>query len=151
MKDFNTIDEILDFAIESEQNAVNFYTGLTAKATSPQMKETFEQFAREEMSHKARIMKIKEEKVFEHQDETILDLKISDYVIKTETSAVSTYQDALVLAMQREKAAFKLYSKLAAKAESPELKKLFNALAQDEAKHKLRFELEYDEFVLRDN
>jgi len=61
------------------------------------------------------------------------------------------YQDALVLAMSQEKAAFKLYSKLAERSPNQEYKNLFLGLAQEEAKHKLRFELEYDEYVLREN
>ena len=53
--------------------------------------------------------------------------------------------------MSQEKAAFKLYSTLADRAPNQDLKNLFLSLAQEEAKHKLRFEIEYDEYVLRDN
>jgi rubrerythrin len=62
-----------------------------------------------------------------------------------------SYQDALVVAMNREKAAFKLYMKLASRVEDATLRDLFLSLAQEESKHKLRFELEYDEYVLREN
>jgi rubrerythrin len=62
-----------------------------------------------------------------------------------------TFQDVLVLAMQKEKAAFKLYTDLAEKAETAEAKALFSALAQEEAKHKLRFEIEYDELIMDEN
>lgn len=62
-----------------------------------------------------------------------------------------TYQEALILAMKKEKAAFKLYHTLAAKAPNEDIKSIFLALAQEEAKHKLRFEIEYDEFVLTEN
>jgi hypothetical protein len=31
------------------------------------------------------------------------------------------------------------------------MRNIFLALAQEESKHKLRFEIEYDEFVLREN
>jgi rubrerythrin len=61
------------------------------------------------------------------------------------------YQDALVLAMNKEKAAFRLYMDLSEKANNEEMKQLFLSLAQEESKHKLRFELEYDENVLKDN
>ena len=61
------------------------------------------------------------------------------------------YEQTLVLAMKREKAAFKLYMKLSEKAPNENLKQLFLGLAQEESRHKLRFELEYDEFVLREN
>ena len=32
MKQFTTIDDILDFAINAEQESVDFYTGLASKA-----------------------------------------------------------------------------------------------------------------------
>ena len=61
------------------------------------------------------------------------------------------YQKALILAMKKEKAAFMLYTDLADQADDAELKDVFKALAQEEAKHKLRFEIEYDNVYLRDN
>ncbi len=56
-----------------------------------------------------------------------------------------------VLAMKKEKAAFRLYLDLAAQVQSEDQKTLFLALAEEEARHKLRFELEYDKVVLREN
>jgi len=53
--------------------------------------------------------------------------------------------------MKREKAAFKLYLALSEKVDKTEYKELFKQLAQEESRHKLRFELEYDEYVLKDN
>jgi len=53
--------------------------------------------------------------------------------------------------MKKEKAAFRMYNDLASKAKKPELKALFLNLAQEEAKHKLRFEVEYDEHFLPEN
>jgi rubrerythrin len=53
--------------------------------------------------------------------------------------------------MKREKAAYRLYLDLAAVAEAEELTETFLWLAQEEAKHKLRFEIEYDDQVLKDN
>ncbi len=151
MKDFNSIEDILNFAIDLEQGAVDFYNNLAENSKNAEMKEVFSQFAREEMGHKARLTKIKEEGIFDVASEIVADLHISDYVISVEVTPNMSYQDALVLAMEREKNAYKLYTKLSAKAPNEDLKKIFSNLAQDEAKHKLRFELEYDEFVLREN
>jgi rubrerythrin len=53
--------------------------------------------------------------------------------------------------MKRERAAFNLYSDMAEKVQDSELKTVFVGLAKEEAKHKLFFESEYDERVLRDN
>jgi rubrerythrin len=60
-------------------------------------------------------------------------------------------QDAMIVAMKREKAAYRLYSDLAQKVDDAELKDLFLGLAQEEAKHKLYFETQYDDQILRDN
>ncbi len=151
MKEFTNTNDILDFAIDNEQNAVDFYTELAKNARTDDMRSTFEQFAREEIGHKARLTKIKEEGIFNLSQEKIADLKIADYVVRSEPTADMTYEQALVLAMKREKAAFKLYMKLSEEAPSEELIALFLNLAQEESKHKLRFELEYDEYVLREN
>jgi rubrerythrin len=62
-----------------------------------------------------------------------------------------SYQEALIVAMKKEKSAFKLYSDLAKIAPTGDMKDLFNGLAMEESKHKLRFEIEYDEYVLKDN
>jgi rubrerythrin len=151
MNAFANTTDILNFAIDNEQNAVDFYNGLAQIAHTDDMRRTFEQFAREEISHKARLVKILEEGIFTLSHESVADLKIADYIVRTEPGADLTYEQALVLAMKREKAAFKLYMKLSEKAQDESLKQLFLSLAQEESRHKLRFELEYDEFVLREN
>ena len=146
-----TINEILDFAIEREQEAVDFYNELSAKTDNAEIRKVFEQFAREEMGHKAKLVNIKESGMFTLSSGKIEDMKISDYVVNIEASADMTYHDALILAMQKEKAAFKLYQNLSQRTMNNQLKDVFLALAQEEAKHKLRFEIEYDEYVLREN
>lgn len=151
MKVFHSIDEILDFAMAAEQRAVDLYIGLSERAKVEDMKKVFMQFAKEEMGHKARIMKIKEEGTFTIASEKIADMKIADYTGEVKATDDLDYQDVLVFAMSQEKAAFKLYSALAERAPDSHLKNLFLSLAQEEAKHKLRFELEYDEYVLREN
>jgi len=53
--------------------------------------------------------------------------------------------------MKEEKSAFKLYSDLAARTDDVSTREIFLSLAQEEAKHKLRFEIEYDDNILREN
>ena len=85
-------------------------------------------------------------------DEKVQDLKIGDYLVEVDSSRDDlSYQDALIIAMKEEKAAFKLYSDIAARVEDPAAKEVFLMLAQEEAKHKLRFEIEYDEMILNEN
>ena len=151
MEDFKSIDDILDFAIQSEQEAVEFYSDLASNAINKEMKDVFQQFAAEEMGHKAKLLKIKNEGTFEVRSEQIVDLKIADYLIDIEATPNMSYEDALIVAMKKEKSAFKLYTNLAAKAPNDSMRDIFLSLAQEESKHKLRFEIEYDDFVLREN
>ena len=151
MEEFKSINDILDFAIQSEQEAVEFYSALAENTKNAEMQSVFAQFAKEEMGHKSKLMKVKEEGLFEVREQHIIDLKIADYLVEVEANPNMSYQDALVVAMKKEKSAFKLYTNLAAKAPNENMKNIFLSLAQEESKHKLRFEIEYDDIVLREN
>jgi rubrerythrin len=151
MKEFKSIDDILDFAIQNEQDAVDFYNQLAKESSNQEMIDVFTQFAKEEMGHKAFLSKVKNEGTFTVKNQKVLDLKMSDYLVDVEPRPNMPYEDALILAMKREKNAFKLYTHMAERAPNDHLHKIFNALALEESKHKLRFELEYDEYVLREN
>ena len=151
MKKFENVDDILDFAINEEQMAVDFYSELSDAAKTDDMRQVFMEFAEEEIKHKQRLLKIKEEGFYKLEKEQITDLKIADFVVNVKPTPGMTYEDALILAMKKEKAAFKLYSALADRAPNAQLKDVFTGLAQEESKHKLRFEIEYDEYVLREN
>jgi rubrerythrin len=148
---FDSVDEILDYAIGKEEEAERFYNDLAAKMDRQAMKEVFEEFAKEERQHKARLLGVKKGEYLLGSAEKILDLKIGEYLTDVKPSSELTYQQALNLAMKAEKAAYMLYSDLARAADHPDTKQLFQDLAQEEAKHKLRFEVEYDEFFLREN
>ena len=148
---FDTVDKILDFAIEKEEDAARFYTDLAGKMDRPSMKEVFQSFAREEKGHKAKLISVKEEKRLLGAEKKIRDLKIGDNLVDIDMSAEMGYQEALIVAMKAEKAAFKLYHDLAQATDNADLQQLFLDLAQEEAKHKLRFEIEYDDQILSEN
>jgi rubrerythrin len=151
MKTFGSVDEILDFAIGKEEEAAQLYTSLGRQTKKSWMRQVFEEFASEERGHKAKLEAIKDGKLLLPVAEKVMDLKIADYVIDVEASPDLDYQDALVLAMKEEKAAFRLYSDLAAVTDDETLRATLLALAQEEAGHKLRFEIEYDEHILTEN
>jgi len=145
---FNSIEEILDYAIDREEKAAKMYVDLAAKVKRPGMKEAFLDFAKEEGRHRARLMKIKAGEMPAVSHEKVADLKITETLVEPEVSSNMTYQEALLYAMKSEKLAFKMYSDLAALTDDPALAEIFLSLAQEEAKHKLRFEIEYDDHVL---
>jgi rubrerythrin len=151
MESFQSVDGVLDFAIDREQEAVDFYTDLSAKVKRSDMKSLFKQFAEEERGHKVKLQGVKKGKQLVSAERQILDLQMGDYLVADEPTEDLTYQKALILAMKREKVSFKLYTDLAASAPSVDLRNTFSTLAQEEAKHKLRFEVEYDNEVMAEN
>jgi rubrerythrin len=148
---FKTIDEILDFAQKAEEEAYEFYTKWAKKIEKNPIKQVFEELASEELKHKAFIIDVKKGKSLTPSEEEIEDLKISDYLMDQKTSQDLDYQDALIIAMHKEKSAFRLYSHLAEISANEEMKSTFLALAQQEAKHKLKLETVYDEEILKEN
>lgn len=115
------------------------------------MKQVFLNFAAEEQGHRKLLEEARKSKTVNIGGEKIADLKIAEYAVDVEPTPDMDYQTALVLAMKKEKKSFQLYSDLAVAAKDPTARKLFQSLAQQEAKHKLRFELEYDEVVLKED
>lgn len=150
---FGSANELLDFAISKEQEATEFYNHLAGKVEHQSLKELFLGFAAEEQIHKARLEAVKVGKTMLSAEEKVTNLKIADYTdeVDFDETAEFDYQKALLIAMQREKAAFKLYSNLAAITDNTELKEILLGLANEEAKHKLYFEVQYDEHILTEN
>jgi rubrerythrin len=151
MQQFTSVNDVLDFAIGKEQEAFELYFGLSQRMGTEDMRRVFKEFAAEEQHHKAKLEQVKGGGQLLSVSEKIADLKIGDYLVVAEPSDEMTYQQALILAMKAEKAAYKLYNDLAGRAPTAELAELFASLANEEAKHKLRFEVEYDEHILTEN
>jgi len=147
----NTVDEILDYAIDQEQQAADFYARLAERAEKAGMKKLLLEFAEEEKRHKERLLAVKTGERKLTPEKEVLDLKISDYLVEVDASDNISYQDAMIVAMKRERAAFELYSDMAEKVPDANLKQVFAGLAKEEAKHKLFFETEYEEHVLMHN
>jgi rubrerythrin len=142
--EFKSIEEVLDFAIANEDKAHDFYIELARRAKSPVMQHVFEGFAAEEFGHKLKLQAVKDSEFQLDPEDDIPSLGVAESAEDVEPSDQMSYADALVLAMKREKEAYRLYLDLAAAAPTQELTDLFLGLANEEAKHKLRFELEYD-------
>ncbi len=149
--DLSTVDKIIDFAITQEEKAAEFYTDLANRMDRAHMKQAFLDYAEEERGHKAKLLVVKAGNTSLLSEQRVQDLKVGDYLKEAKPSSGLNYQEALILAMKAEKAAFRLYQDLASATDDAGLKAVLLGLAQEEAKHKLRFEVEYDEDILREN
>ncbi|MFO7916317.1 MAG: ferritin family protein, partial [Candidatus Krumholzibacteriales bacterium] len=127
---FSSVDEILDFAIKSEERSHSFYTSLAERVERENMKKVFLDFAAEELGHKEKLLKIKRGEKLLPDKEKVMDLKIAEYVSDVEAGEDMDYQKALILAMKAEKEAYRMYSDLASAAQDPEIKDILNGLAR---------------------
>lgn len=145
---FKSVDEVLDFAIAREQEAYDFYTLWADKMENKWIREAFKDFAREETKHKDILSRAKQGGTLKPSEKKITDLKIADYLIDVIPGPDMNYQNALIVAMKREKASYMLYNDLAQSAAHGDLRDTLMALSQEEAKHKLRLETLYEKEVL---
>lgn len=148
---FTKISELLQFAITKEQEAADFYADLAARSEAASMREVFDGFALEELKHKAKLQDLDHDNLLEPSARKILDLKLADYLEDEAATKPDTYQDALILAMNREKQSFRLYQDLAKATDNPKVRTLLLGLAHEEASHKLRIELEYETHFMQEN
>jgi rubrerythrin len=150
---FENLEAILNFAIENEIEAVEFYTSLTNEETFSGSTKMFSEFAEEERKHQKMLEDFKAKGITAsiegYKLEWITDIKRSDYVVDMEYSPGMGYNEILLLAMKKEEKALKLYNEFLTQADSDESKKLFKILCQEEAKHKLALETMYDDYMAR--
>jgi desulfoferrodoxin-like iron-binding protein len=146
--EFKTPDDVLDFAIVKEQEAHDFYLYWSQKIDVKWIQEVFKVFANEEMKHKELLLKAKQGEMLKKSSTSVTDLKIVDYLVDISPTPDMDYQHALIVAMKREKASFKLYSDLVRMTSDMGVAETLQALAQEEARHKLKLETLYDEEVL---
>ncbi len=144
-------NEIIDFAINKEKEAVAFYQDLQTRAKFAAQKEMFNEFENMERGHITILENIRNKGFSNLEQKEVKDLKISDYIVEIEPSDNMNYQDIIIMAMKKEAAAKNLYNNLASNFAGTDAELMFKRLAVEEAMHKLQFEKLYDDEILKDN
>ena len=146
MGNTESIEEILEYAISREVEAYYFCLALAGHVDTPRMRQVFEDMAAEELEHKAKL-----ELEMIKLGKTLPDKPMppgrpeSDYIISDNDSPLDMdYTDMLLLGMEKEEAAFRMYVNLIPNVQDEQSREVLMALAQEEVRHKLRFETEYD-------
>lgn len=145
---FATIDEILDYAISKEEEAATLYNDLADRVDRPGMRKAFLEFAKEEEGHKRHLESVKAGQLPALTRDQVQGLGIAEHLAPPRPSGGMTYAESLAFVIKAEQAAHELYEGLAEATDDPNLAAVFSALATEEAKHKRRFEAEYEEVVL---
>jgi len=145
MSKVNSNEEILEFAIAREVEAYHFYLALAGRVDNRGMGKVLEELAEEELEHKRKleleIMKLGKTVSTEVQP----GRSSGDYILADDAVVLDMdYKDVLLLAMEKEDAAFRIYVNLVGTIGDEQSREVLLALAQEEVRHKLRFEAEYD-------
>ncbi len=150
MNPSDSYDEVLEFAIGREIDANQFYLALAERVDSTEMRKVFEDLAQEELEHKAKLelelMKIG--KTVEIRQPPATPQKT--YIVSDNQSLLDMdYKDMLMLGVEKEEAAFRIYVNLVPNAYDSESREVLLSLAQEEVRHKLRFQMELDTIMRR--
>ena len=137
--------EVLELAIAKEIEAYNFYLALADRVEDRQMRKAFKDLAKEELEHKAKL----ELEVMKTGRTLAVERKLlrpeREYILSDNESPLDMdYKDMLLLGIEKEEAAFRTYVNLVASVLDEESREVLLAIAEEEVKHKLRFETEYD-------
>jgi rubrerythrin len=157
MTKLDSAEDILLYAAAREVEANVFYNLLSQFVDDPQVRALCSELASEELEHKALIelelMKLG--KVVKPL--TASDIKKSttpkplDLMLAMAKTLQMDLERILLMAMEKEKNSFKLYLDLMTVVQDPDSRKVIVELAEEEARHKIRFEMEYDRLIASRN
>ena len=149
--EFESLNDIIDYAIEREKEAAEFYETAFKEESVSGTKEMLKEFAEQEHKHQKLLETFKtqglDDSVKAYKLKWIKDIKRSNFAVEMEYRAGMAYHELLMLAMKREEKALALYNELLAKVDTPDGQKMFKMLCQEEAKHKLALETMYDDYM----
>jgi rubrerythrin len=145
MDNFESDKEILEFAIARENEAHNLYMALADRVLDPNIRKLLELLAGEELEHKATL----ELEITKTGRSVSTELKAprpsNEYILTDNPAPLDMdYKDVLLLGMAKEDSAFRIYVSLIPRVYDEQSREVLYALAQEEVKHKLRFETEYN-------
>ncbi|HUV59474.1 MAG TPA: ferritin family protein [Desulfatiglandales bacterium] len=139
--DDKTFSDIIHFAIEKEILSYNFYIKASKVVRFPRAKNMFLELAKEEEEHRKLLDNLSIEGAQSRIEGTPY-LKVKDYFKEVESKPVMGYADVLRVGIKLEEISVNLYNELKESSKDEDLKKLFSFLAEEEAKHKMKFEEE---------
>lgn len=149
----DTIDRVLDFAIQREQEARKLYMEYAAKTDHTGLRSLLLAMADQEKGHEQIVKDLKSRRSLDPllSKPQALDLRISDYTIDVSFDPEMSYQDFLLLVIKKEEKSFLLYDRLESLSTAEALKYIFKGLAEEEKRHKALAQDRYDLDILTEN
>ena len=147
MGEFNSPEEIVQFAIGREIISEQFYKDLAGQMENVMLRRMLEGFAGEEGRHRhvLELELIKRGRTVPNYEELDMAPEDIDDVETLAPQLNQDYQKLLQIGMVRERNSFRLYVDLAGLTDHPSLRETLLMLAEEEARHRALFELEYND------
>jgi rubrerythrin len=143
---FDSLQSIVTFAVQREQEAVDFYGTLANVAAIPSVADELRRIRRAEEGHRDRLLAMDVATAAASMP-AAEGVRISDYVVTAEPNPGMIWHDVVKIAIEREQASFSLYAALGRLAGDSAAKELFETLAGEEAGHRAYFQKLYDEHL----
>ena len=144
----SSVSDVVNFAIEKEEKAMEFYQKCADRAQNPGIKKFFEEMIEEERGHRNMLRDLDSLNLEGIKLTKVEDLRISDYLVDVPFKDDLSYQEALTISMKKEEKAHAFYAAWKTKCMSDKAAKLFQILENEEAKHKRKLETLYDDEIL---
>jgi len=148
---FQSVADIIAFAIEREKEAADGYGRMAGLAQTPGLREFLLFLQGEEETHRRLLEGLTEDEIGKLAPAYVPDLRIIDYLVEERITDDMSLQELLIFAAQKEKKAIELYDTLARMAEASGHHRVFEFLSGQERVHKLKIEAEYEKYVLQEN
>lgn len=125
-----TINDVLDVAIKSEESSYKFYNAMAAKAKLAETEKVLKKLAQDEKDHLDYLLWLKSGEPINEQ------VYFDGFEEAGELNPEMTPKEVLVIAIQREDAAAKMYNQMADIFKAQQDKKfIFERMAREEEHH----------------
>src|SRR5512136_358407 len=153
MNKFDSVQAVLDRAIEEERESSALYTTLAKAVKNAAVRARLQELADMERGHKTRLEEVKAGNVRwairRSKAEPVSDLRLTDHLEAKPLDANADYQDVLLSAARREKAAHDFYVAMGEMVDDQLVKSIFEMLASEELRHKYEIEKTYEEVIYK--
>ena len=139
------IADILELAIQREDEAYDFYMDICGYVEDQSVKDTLEFIAGEENKHKAFLVNYREGNygVDGLRMADSVDYKIAEYLEEPEIEENMSRQDVYLIAAHRESRSHQFYTELAGLHAEGDTKSMLLKMSNEELKHKEKMEYLY--------
>jgi rubrerythrin len=144
MAKVDSLRAVVDFAIEREQEAVDFYSRLAGAAQIKPVADELRRIASMEEVHRDRLKALSVSAVAATMPEAANELNIANYRVDAKPGPSIIWQQVVEIAIQREQASLVLYTALGKLTSDPPTKQLFGVLSAEEAGHRAYFQQLFD-------